>query len=161
MKIVACVAANGFSIPPLFILPGQRLNRATMGQCSVTGSTATVASKGFVNSNIFIKWLDNFSSNVPSHVKRHIALVYNGYGSHYNTDIVEKAIGLRIILVLLPSNSTHHIQPLDISVLKPFKTELKHQIEKFMIENACTSFTKKYAIAIASIGFEKVIINNP
>ena len=130
MKIVACVAANGFSIPPLFILPGQRLNRATMGQCSVTGSTATVASKGFVNSNIFIKWLDNFSSNVPSHVKRHIALVYNGYVRHYNTDIVEKLIELRIILVLLPSNSNHLIQPLDILVFKPFKTELNSSLSQ-------------------------------
>ena len=70
-------------------------------------------------------------------------------------------IELIIVLVLLPSNSTHLIQPLDISVFKPFKTELKHQIEKFMIENACTSFRKKDAIAIASIVFEKGIINKP
>ena len=61
----------------------------------------------------------------------------------------------------MPSNSTHLIQPLDISVFKPFKTELKHQIKKFMTENARTSFTKKDVIAIASIGFEKGIINNP
>ena len=112
-----------------------------------------------MNSNIFIKWLDRFSSNVPSHVKRRIALVYYNYGIHSNTDIVEKLIKLKIILVLMPSNSTHLIQPLDISVFKPFKTELKHQIEKFMIENACTSFTKKDAIVIASIRFEKGIIN--
>ena len=114
-----------------------------------------------MNSNVFIKWLDHFSSNVSSHVNRHIDLVYDGYGSHYNTDIVEKAIELRIILVLLPSNSNHLIQPLDILVFKPFKTELKHQIKKFMIGNACTSFTKKDAIAIASIRFEKGIINKP
>ena len=72
---------------------------------------------------------------------------------------MEKAIELRIVLVLLQSNYTHLIQPLDILVFKPFKTELKHQIEKFMIENACTSFTKKDIIAIASI--KKGIINNP
>ena len=44
-------------------------------------------------------------------------------------------------------------------MFKPFKTELKHQIEKFMIKTSCTSFTKKDAIAVASIGFEKGIIN--
>ena len=98
---------------------------------------------------------------MPSYVKRPIVLVYDVYVSHYNMDTVEKSIKLIIILVLLPSKSTHLIQPLDISVFKPFKTELKHQMEKFMIENASTSFTKKYAIAIASIGFEKVIVNNP
>ena len=114
-----------------------------------------------MNSNIFIKWLDNFSSNMRSHVKRPIALVYDGYCRHYNTDILEKLIELRIISALLSSNCTHLIQPLEISVFKPFKTELKHQIEKFVIENACTSFTKKDDITIASIGFEKVIINKP
>ena len=148
MTIVSCVDANGVSVPPIFIIPGQQLNHSTMYQCSVIGSTATVAPKGFMNSNIFIKWLDHFSSNVPSYVKRHIFLVYNGYGSHYNTNIVEKSIGLRIIFVLLPYNSTHLIQTLEILVFKPFKTELNHQIEKFMIKNACTSFTKTDAIAI-------------
>ena len=43
MTIVACVSANGFSVTLLFILPYQQLNRATMDQCSITGSTATVA----------------------------------------------------------------------------------------------------------------------
>ena len=128
MTIVACVAANRFSAPPIFILPGKLLNRITMYQCSITGITSTVAPKGLMNFNIFIKWLDHFSSNVPRHVKRPIVLVYDGYVGHYNTDIKEKAIKLRIILILLPSNSTHIIQPLYISAFKPFKTESKHQI---------------------------------
>ena len=83
MTIVASVAANGFYFPPLLVLPGQRLNHATMKQCSVTGSTETVAPKGLMKSNIFIKCLDHFSSNVPSHIKWPIALVYDGYGSNY------------------------------------------------------------------------------
>ena len=161
ITIVACVAAMGLSVPPLLILPVQRLNCATMDQCSINGRTETVAPKGLMKSNIFIKWLDHFSSNVPSHVKRPFVIVYDGYGRNYNTDIVEKDNELRIILVLLPSNSNHLIQPLDILVFKQFKTEFKHQIEKFMIENSCTSFTKKDAIVIAFIGSEKGIINKP
>ena len=98
---------------------------------------------------------------MPIHVKRPISLVYDGYGIHHNTNIVEKSIEFRIILVILPSNSNHIIQHLGISVFKPFKIELKHQIEKFMIENACTSFIIKDAITISSIGFEKGIINKP
>ena len=98
---------------------------------------------------------------MPNHVNRPIVLVYDGYGSHYNTDIVERAINLRIILVLLPSNSTHLIHPLEILVFKPVNKELKQQIKKFMIENSGMSFTKIDAIAIASIVFEKGIINKP
>ena len=65
MMIVACGAANGFSVPPLFILPGQKLNCSTMYQCPINESTAIDAPKVFMKSNIFIKWLNRFSSNVP------------------------------------------------------------------------------------------------
>ena len=58
MTIVACVSANGFYVPPLFIIPDQRLNSAIMDQCSINASTVTVSTKGFMNSNIFIKLLD-------------------------------------------------------------------------------------------------------
>ena len=40
MTIVACVAANVLSIPPLFIIPGQQLNRTIMDQFYITGVTA-------------------------------------------------------------------------------------------------------------------------
>ena len=68
MTIVACVAATGFVVPPLFIVPGQRLNQDTMDACSIPGSTMTVASKGFMNAKIFIQWLMHFECNVPGDV---------------------------------------------------------------------------------------------
>ena len=90
MTIVAGFVANGISVSPLKLLPGQPLKCATMDQFSITGRTAKVAPKILTKSNIFIKCLDPFSSNVPSHVKWPIALVNGGYGSHNNTDIMEK-----------------------------------------------------------------------
>jgi DDE superfamily endonuclease len=52
--------------------------------------------------------------------------------------------------VLLPSNVTHILQPLDVEVFKPFKTTLKRHFESFMIENATTTFSKKDMIQVAS-----------
>jgi DDE superfamily endonuclease len=49
-------------------------------------------------------------------------LVHDGYGSHYNEEIVRKAIDLKIVLVLLPTNTTHLMQPLKVLVLTPVKT---------------------------------------
>ena len=56
---------------------------------------------------------------------------------------------LKIILVLLPANSTHMIQPLDVAVFRPFKTVLKEKMESYMIEKCLTSFSKKDSITIA------------
>ena len=150
LTTVACAAANGFIVPPLFIVPGQRLSRCTMDACMVPEACITTAPKGFMNSSIFIMWLEHFERQVPGSVRRPLVLVYDGYGSHYNNEIVNKAIELRVILVLLPANATHLIQPLDIAVFKPFKSVLKKNIETFMIRTGQTSIGKKDAIEINS-----------
>jgi len=106
LTIVACIAANGFAVPPLFVLPGQRVSWDMMDGCDIAGGAVTVAPKGFMNASLFKKWLHHFHSTVPETTKRPLILVYDGYSSHFNKDIVIKAISLNIILVLLPSNAT-------------------------------------------------------
>ena len=80
--------------------------------------------------------------------------MYDGYGSHYDDEIIQKAISLKIILVLLPANATHLVQPLDVAIFKPFKTYLKRELESYMIKNAVTSLSKKEAIEIASTAWK-------
>jgi len=161
LTITACVSASGYVLPPMFIVPGQRLNRDVMDGCDIPQSVVSVAPKGFMNSKSFLKWIVHFENNVPGTIKRPLVLVYDGYGSHYNDEIVEKAIEIGVILLLLPANATHLIQPLDISVFKPFKTVLKREMESFMIDNAVTTFTKKQALQIASIAWTSGIIEKP
>ena len=83
MTIFDCVSSIGFTVTPLFVLLCQQLNHSSIDHCSITIITETVDTKGLMNSNIFIKWLDHFSSNVPGRVKRPIVLAYDGYGRHY------------------------------------------------------------------------------
>jgi len=83
LTITACVAATGFVVPPLSVVPRQRLNRDKMDKCEVLESTVSVVNKGFMNSALFIKWLEHFERNVLGSV-----LVYDGYGSHHSDDIV-------------------------------------------------------------------------
>ena len=68
-----------------------------------------------MNSTLFLKWIELFANYVPDSVTRLFELVYDGYSGHYNDDIVAKAIELKIIMVPLPANFTHLIQPLDIA----------------------------------------------
>ena len=96
------------SPPPLYLVPGKRLNRDVMDAATeVSGSAVTVALKGFMKSSIFVKWLEHFEDSVPLRVKRPLILIYDGLGSHHNNEFVAKVIELKIILVLLPANRTH------------------------------------------------------
>ena len=92
LTLVAAYNEKGVFIPPLFIVPSMQLNRDVLNMCEVTNSTVTTAPKGLMNSGVFIKWITFFAGSVPGTVKRPILLVYNGYGSHYNEETVQKAI---------------------------------------------------------------------
>ena len=67
----------------------------------------------------FIRWLRHFLDTVPNAVQRPLILIYDGCSSHYDGEIVREAVRLKIILVLLPANATHLLQPLDVAVFKP------------------------------------------
>nr|CCA15902.1 AlNc14C16G1762 [Albugo laibachii Nc14] len=115
--------ASGSCLPPLFLLPGQqRLNRDILSECSVPDATVAVALKAFMNQAIFVKWLEHFAARES--LRRRLRF-----------------------LLLLPPNSTHILQPLDVSVFTPFKTSLRRSMDRFMIDEDVSSLTKKPAIS--------------
>ena len=63
-----------------------------------------------------VKWLEQFTSSVSDRVKLLLVLVYDGRSSQYNAEVVAQAVYLKVIIFLLPANSTHFIQTLDTSV---------------------------------------------
>lgn len=55
LSIVASGSAAGLIVPPLFILPGERLRRTVLDGCNVPGATITVTTSRFMNTGLFIK----------------------------------------------------------------------------------------------------------
>ena len=60
LTIVACVGVDSFVVPPMFIIPEQRLNLNVMDGCFIENSTISVASKDFMTAKFFLKWLVYF-----------------------------------------------------------------------------------------------------
>ena len=73
---------------------------------------------------------------------------------------MDKTIDIYILLVLLTANYTHLIQPLAITVFNRFKTILKQTMDNFMIDKACTTLSKKYALKITLKSWEEGILMN-
>nr|CCA17893.1 conserved hypothetical protein [Albugo laibachii Nc14] len=114
-----------------------------------------------MNQAIFVKWLEHFAASVPSSVIRSLLVIYDRCASHYSKRIVEKAIEMKIILLLLPPNSTHILQPLDVSVFTPFKTSLRRSMDRLMIDEDLSSLTKKQAISLASSAWQNGVLAKP
>ena len=92
-----------------------------MDEYNVPGAAITTAARGFMERAGFIRWLRHYLDTVSIAVKWPLILVYDGYSSYFNGEIVREAVRLKITLVLLLANATHLPQPLDVAGFKPFK----------------------------------------
>jgi len=55
---------------------------------------------------------------------------YFGHGSHVSTAAIEFCLQKKIILLCLPSHTTHLLQPLDVGVFAPLATTYKRLVQK-------------------------------
>lgn len=121
LSFVAAVAACGFAVPPLVIVPGTRVPRTILNECAVDGAAIATAAKGFISGDIFLKWIDHFTSSAPAFVPLPTLLICDGYSSHIRLDTVERCERSQVLQVCLPPNAMHLVQPLDVAVFRPFK----------------------------------------
>ncbi|RHZ09241.1 hypothetical protein DYB37_012100 [Aphanomyces astaci] len=107
VTIVACVAADGTKVLPLFILPGEKVSTDTCDKLTIPGAALTTSEKGWTSSFICRKWLSMLDANIPASTMRPILLILDGCSSHYSEYIYPEATALNILLQFLPANATH------------------------------------------------------
>ncbi|KAF0704947.1 hypothetical protein AaE_014703 [Aphanomyces astaci] len=149
VTIVACVAADGTKMPPLFVLPGDRVTTEACASLTIPGAALTTSEKGWTNSYICRKWLAMLSAHVPPSTERPILLIMDGCSSHYSEHIYAEAKALNILLQFLPANATHLFQPLDVTVFRPFKQAIRNAVADSIWTDVSTNINKQRAIAIA------------
>lgn len=122
----------------------------------MSGAAVTASLSGFINTHLFQQWLGFFAALVPSDVQRPLLLVLDGYASHYSRDVLDTAARLHILLVFLPLNATHLLQPLDAAVFATLKSKLRNLIDEFAEEGDDDSYSisKAAAIKLASLAWK-------
>ena len=78
---------------------------------------------------LFLTWISRFISIIGeryeiSKQNRHL-LVLDGLGSHVTLEVVHKAKSAGLDIITLPSHTSHRLQPLDVSIFKPFKVAFR------------------------------------
>ncbi|KAL6098939.1 uncharacterized protein ACO6RY_17964 [Pungitius sinensis] len=112
ISVLACFSAAGEEIPPFIIyskaFPG--------GVCYKTQGPPNAlygwSDLGYVNSDLFKKWfLKHFLVHAPK--ERPLLLIFDGHKSPINLEVVETARNEDVVLLCLPPNCSHILQPLD------------------------------------------------
>ncbi|OWY99946.1 hypothetical protein PHMEG_00028967 [Phytophthora megakarya] len=153
MSIVACGSADGFVIPPLFILTGKTVDVSLLS-FDKTGAAVTTTESGFMNNWLFIRCLKVFAEHLPAEIERPLLLVMDGCSSHILLEVVDMADELEIMLVYLSDNSTRLFQPLDVAVFGSFKSKLRAFID-LMISDKSDNFSipQDAAVEMASLAW--------
>jgi len=86
------------------------------------GSISACHTSGWIQTDIFTKWFDNFVHFIKHSADDPFWLIVDGHYSHTkNLGVVDKARKHSFSIVSLPPHSKHKIQPLDVGFMKALK----------------------------------------
>ena len=96
--------------------------------------------------------MEHFSKFKPSGT---VLLIFDGASSHLHLGIVEVATANDIILLCLPSNTTHELQPLDKSIFRSFEHYWDTEVLKYWRMHPDRVITKARFGSICTPAFNK------
>lgn len=120
ITVVTCCNAEGVFLPPACIMKGKN-KKPEFEDGMPPGSVIYMSKKSaYINTTLFFDWLRfHFLPRKPIGT---VALILDGHSSHCNSiEMLEFAQSEGILLICLPSHTTHYLQPLDRAVFKSVK----------------------------------------
>lgn len=140
ITVIACCNAEGIFLPPACVFKG-KYKKDEFQDGMPNGSVIYMNQKSaYVNSDIFLLWLkDHF---LPRKGVGKALLIVDGHTSHCSAEVLQLAERNDIILLCLPSHTTHYLQPLDRGVFKSLKSAFNKACYLFMKTNPSRKITR-------------------
>lgn len=124
ISLLACISATGVALPPALIYKGDSgtlQNTWVEDLAPEAAAHFAVSSNGWSCNALGLHWLEaifqRHTSQVAGRARR--LLIVDGHSSHVNLRFIDLCDSMRILLLILPSHSTHRLQPLDVSLFAP------------------------------------------
>ncbi|CAH2101998.1 unnamed protein product [Euphydryas editha] len=145
LTVLFMYRADGIRAPPMLMYSYKKTVPKKIIENTPKGWGIGISDNGWMTSetfyeyitNVFYPWLVKESTQFP-------VLVYmDNHSSHLNLPLVNFCREKQIELIMLPPNSTHIIQPLDISFFHPFKEIWRKCVPKWKNQQGVTRVTKE------------------
>ncbi|XP_030751456.1 tigger transposable element-derived protein 1-like [Sitophilus oryzae] len=135
ITLIACMSAGGDFVPPMLIFPRKNMNIQLM-KGTPPGSISAGHPSGWVQASLFSQWFRHFINTVKPSPTSPMLLVLDGHYSHTrNLDVVNMARENNVVIVSLPLQSTHKLQPLDKTFMGALKTYYSEEIRQWIRHN--------------------------
>jgi hypothetical protein len=125
ITVIECISATGVAIPPLVIFKAKHTNTAWIPADTTLDWRFSTSNSGWTSDSHAYEWLTTVfqPSTRPEPTQRRL-LIMDGHGSHITTNVIAYCMEHAIDLLILPSHTSHMLQPLDVSVFLPLKRAL-------------------------------------
>lgn len=132
--MVAC-SASGILLPPYIIYKAEHLYDSWTER-GPKGARYNRTKSGWMDARVFEDWFDSI---IIPHFKKldpgPKALIGDNLSSHISQNVIEKCRENNIRFILLPPNSTHLCQPLDVAFFRPMKAAWRKQLLEWKLSN--------------------------
>jgi len=138
--VTAMEAANaeGDTIPPMLIFKGADLVMHKWSATNDLHRSITLASSesAYINDDLAIDYIKHFIDAVKrKRIGIYILLIMDGCDSHKTYEFGDLCTKNNIIPFLLPSHSTHILQPLDVGVFQAYKQHHGNELYRAVLRD--------------------------
>ena len=137
---ICSVSATGYYIPPALIFPRKRYKPEFCDR-TPPNTLGMVSDSGFINSDLFMTWLEHFVKYATPSQQRKKLLILDNHVSHCSLSAVEYCRDKGIILLSLPPHASHKLQPLDVSFFGPLKKSISEECDRWITQNPGRAIT--------------------
>jgi len=145
ITVVCCFSASGVYVPPAFVFPRKRM-RPELLDAGPAGSIGFTSDSGYMNTDLFVDYLDHFAKNVRPSVNSPVLLVLDNHSSHVSVAAIEFARKHFIHMLSLPPHGSHKIQPLDVVFFGPLKAAYASECDTWQVSHPGRAITQ-YEVA--------------
>lgn len=119
-SVLFCASATGKFLPPFTVYKSKNLyDTWTKGGPKSAGYGCSES--GWMQDLNFEAWFISIFIPFVSDYEKPVLLTFDGHNSHLTYNTVKEAIQNQIIIMCLPPNTSHALQPLDVGVFKSVK----------------------------------------
>ena len=140
-SVLFCISGTGVYLPPYTIYKAKHVYDSwTFG--GPKDAAYSCSDSGWMMDTNFESWFINvFVKHTESHEKP-VLLTFDGHNSHLTYNTVKAAMDNDIVILCLPPNTSHALQPLDVGVFRAVKVSWKRILNKWFTESCMTAVDK-------------------
>jgi hypothetical protein len=142
ITVIQGINSEGWALPPFIIFKGKQYQSTWFDEDFPQDWQLSLSSNGWTTNRHGLEWLKHFDTYTKSRSKGQKRLIItDAHESHKSSEFINYCSQNNIIILWMPSHTSHILQPLDIGCFSPLKTAYSKQVEH-LVKNRIYHITK-------------------